>query len=150
MENLFDKSGAEATIERINKLIPNTTPQWGKMSVDQMLAHSNVAFEMTYENKHKKPGAIARFMLKLVVKNAVVGALPYPKNGRTGPQFIINGDRDFDKERNRLISYINQTHQLGAAHFENKENLSFGKMSSQEWNTMFSKHLDHHLKQFGV
>ena len=36
------------------------------------------------------------------------------------------------------------------AYFDKKESHSFGLLSVKEWNTMFYKHLDHHLNQFGV
>ena len=75
---------------------------------------------------------------------------PYQKNGKTAPQFIITDQRVFELEKNRLTAYINKTQELGESHFEGKESLSFGSLSTQEWNNMFYKHLDHHLKQFGV
>ena len=67
--------------------------------------------------------------------------------------FIIRGLRDakdFEYEKNRLINYISQTQQLGEGYFDQKESHSFGKLNKTEWNNMFYKHLDHHLKQFGV
>jgi len=120
------------------------------MSVDQMLAHLNVAYEMAYTDKHPKPGAVGKFFLKLFVKNAVVGPKPYKKNGQTAPAFKITEKRDFELEKKRLIDYLNKTEQLGADHYHNKESHSFGALSKTEWNTLFAKHLDHHLTQFGV
>ena len=75
---------------------------------------------------------------------------PYKKNAQTAPYFIIADDRDFEEEKARLIGYIQRTQALGQAHFEGKRSHSFGVLSAQEWNTMFYKHLDHHLIQFGV
>lgn len=150
MQNIFDLNGAQTMISRVNKLKADTPAQWGKMNVSQMLAHCCVAYEMTYESKHPKPGAFQRFMLKIFVKSAVVGPKPYPKNGRTAPVFVVADERDFEKEKARLISYLEKTQQLGASHFDQKESHSFGALNTEEWNTMFSKHLDHHLTQFGV
>lgn len=120
------------------------------MNVEQMLAHCNVAYEMAYEDIHPKPNILVRMILKLFVKNSVVSEKPYPRNNHTAPQFIINEERNFDIERNRLIAYFNKTHELGENNFDRKESLSFGKLSAVEWNNMFAKHLDHHLNQFGV
>lgn len=150
MENIFEKKGADTLLKRVNKLTDSSTAEWGKMNVAQMLAHCNVAFDMAYTDKYPKAGGLKKFMLKLFVKKAVVGPKPYPKNGQTGPEFIIKGQRDFAKEKQILVDYINKTQGLGAAHFEGKENINFGVLSSKEWNTMFSKHLDHHLTQFGA
>jgi len=150
MQNVFIKKDCDQLIDRINQLKSDSQPLWGKMSVDQMLAHCNVTYEMVYDDIHKKPNAFMRFLLKSFVKNKVVDKSPYPKNIRTAPQFIINGGRNFELEKERLISYINKTLELGENNFEGKESLSFGKLSSKEWNNMFAKHLDHHFSQFGV
>jgi len=39
---------------------------------------------------------------------------------------------------------------LGALYFEGRESLSFGKLTSKEWNNLFYKHIDHHFTQFGI
>ncbi len=150
MKDLFKEEEVQETIKRINTLTAETNGLWGKMHVSQMLAHCCVAYEMTYENKYPKPNAIKKALLKTFVKKAVVGDKPYPKNGRTAPEFLITDNRDFELERKRLIQYIEKTQKLGAEYFNNKESHSFGKLTKKEWNTMFSKHLDHHLTQFGV
>ncbi|MGB1307910.1 MAG: DUF1569 domain-containing protein [Oceanihabitans sp.] len=150
MKNMFDKKVTIAVINRINKLENTTSPLWGKMQVDQMLAHCNVAYEKTYNTEFPKISGFKKFLLKLLIKPLVVNEKPYKKNGRTAPEFLITNQRNFEVEKTRLIDYINQTQELGAANFENKESHSFGKLSSKEWNNMFYKHLDHHLQQFGV
>jgi len=150
MENLFTQSGVDATKARINALTPDTAPQWGKMGVAQMLAHCNVTYEIEYTDKHPRPGAFARLMIKLFAKNAVVGPKPYPKNSRTAPMFIIKDDRDFEIEKQRMLDHLDKTLALGPSHFDGKVNQGFGKLSLEQWNTLFSKHLDHHLTQFGV
>jgi len=150
MKNVFDKDDAAEIINRINNLEPNTERLWGKMSVGQMLAHCNVTYEMVYDNKHKQPGAFKKIILKLLVKSSVVSEKTYCKNSRTAPQFIITDNSDFEKEKNRLVEYVKKTQELGASHFENKESHSFGELSSNEWNNMYYKHLNHHLQQFGV
>jgi hypothetical protein len=120
------------------------------MSVDQMLAHCNVTYEMAYEDKHPKPNPLMKWILKTMVKKKVVNEVSYPKNNPTAPAFIIKGTKDFESEKKRLIDYINKTQQMGASYFEGKESNSFGILNSTEWNNMFYKHLDHHLNQFGV
>ena len=150
MENLFTQQGVDAIKARVNALSTETQPLWGKMSVDQMLAHLNVAYEIEYTDKHPKPGAFARFMIKLFAKNAVVGPKPYPRNSRTAPMFIVSDARDFEVEKTRLFDHLDKTLSLGPAHFDGKENQGFGKLSLQEWNTLFAKHIEHHLSQFGV
>lgn len=150
LPDIFSKDETDKIIQRINNLSATTQPNWGTMSVAQMLAHCNVTYEMMYENIHKKPNAFMKFILKALVKNIVVNEKPYKHNSKTAPQFIIKESKDFAVETQRLIDYINKTQQLGSAHFADKESHSFGALTNTEWNNMMYKHLNHHLSQFGV
>jgi len=148
--NIFEQETASKIINRIEKLHSHSANKWGKMNPGQMLAHCNVTYEMVYENMHTKPNAFLKFILKKLVKNKVVSDKPYPNNGQTAPQFIIKGEKNFAKEKQRLITYIERTQNLGEQYFDGKESHSFGDLSLKEWNNMFYKHLNHHLTQFGV
>ena len=150
VKNIFDKTVTDEIQARIEKLSPETQPLWGKMSVDQMLAHCNVSYEMAFENIHPKPNAFMKFILKMLVKNTVVSETPYKKNSSTAPAFLIKDEKNFESEKARLKAYITKAQELGATYFEGKESHSFGALTSKEWNNMFYKHLDHHLGQFGV
>lgn len=151
MKNVFEQTTVQELETRINKLTPESEAAWGKMSVGQMLAHCNVTYKMAYEQeKFEKAGAIKTWLLKTFVKNMVVSEKPYAKNGQTAKEFIMTGEKDFNAEKQSLLENIKKTQELGSSYFENKESLSFGKLSSKEWNNLFYKHLDHHLNQFKV
>lgn len=150
LPNIFSKEVTDQLITRIQALSADSQGKWGKMRVGQMLAHCNVTYELIYDNVHSKPNAFVRFILKLLVKNKVCNEVPYAHNGQTAPQFIIKEDKDFAREKQRLIDYLTKTQQLGEKYFDQKESHSFGKLSLVEWNNMLYKHLDHHLVQFGV
>jgi hypothetical protein len=105
---------------------------------------------MAYETKHPKATGFKKFMLKMFVKPIVVGDKPYSQNSRTAPEFLITDERKFEVEKQRLIEYIHKTVSLGEKSFEGKESNSFGALNAKEWNAMFTKHLEHHLSQFGV
>lgn len=151
MENIFDAKVAQSYIERINQLTPETQGKWGKMTVDQVLAHMNVAYSFIFEpEKHKKPNFFLKWMLSTFVKNKIVSEEPYKKSSPTSPVFIIANRRNFEDEKKKLIGNIQRVQQLGRDAFDGKENINFGKMSAQEWNNLLAKHLNHHLSQFGV
>lgn len=150
LPNIFSKEVSEGVIDRINSLSPNAQPLWGKMNVAQMFAHCCVAYEMVYTDKHPQPGFFMGFILKKFVKRMVVSPKPYPKSSKTAPAFLVSDEKDFEAEKQRLIDYIRETEVLGSYIFDGKKSLSFGHLSANEWNNMFYKHIDHHLKQFGV
>ncbi len=115
-----------------------------------MLAHCCVTYEMVYEDKHKKPNPLMKLIFKLLVKNVVVNEKSYKHNSQTAPAFKITDERQFDLEKNRLVSYITKTQQLGEEYFEGRESHSFGRLNKASGTNMFYKHLDHHLGRFGV
>ncbi|MBL0171207.1 MAG: DUF1569 domain-containing protein [Gemmatimonadaceae bacterium] len=150
MKNVFDSLVVAELVSRINRLSPTTPAAWGKMSVDQMLAHCNVSYEMVYEDKHPRPGPLKSLVLKALVKRAVVGPRPYRRNTPTAPQFKMVSPKDFEQEKQRLIGFLERVQRDGERAFEGRSSHSFGPLSTTEWSTMFYKHLDHHLTQFGV
>lgn len=150
MKSLFDKATVVELNNRINSLDAAMEPLWGKMNVAQMLAHTNVSFELALDNLHPKPSNLKKFFLKLFVKNFVVSDKPYKRNTRTAPEFLIVNSREFDTEKNRLLEYIKKTYDLGNNYFDGLDYHSFGILTAEEWNNMLYKHIDHHLSQFRV
>lgn len=150
LPDLFDAADVEHTIARVQALSPESTPQWGRMTVAQMLAHCCVPYEMVYTTTHARPNAFVRWVLARFVKRGVVGPKPYAKGTPTAPAFRITDAREFHAERERLVEYLRRVAADGRAAFEGRESLSFGPLTVAEWNVLFAKHLDHHLRQFGV
>lgn len=150
MPSVFDATDVATLVQRINHLTPTTTPKWGKMSVDQMLTHCCVSYDMVYTDRYPPVGAFKRWILTQFVKSAVVGPKPYAKSTPTAPEFKIVDHRDFEAERTRLVDYVHRVQQEGAKAYEGRPSRSFGPLTAAEWNTLYYKHLDHHLTQFGV
>jgi len=150
LPNIFTPEVTNNLLQRIETLTPSSQAKWGKMNVSQMLAHCNVTYEMMYENIHPKPNAVLKFILKLLVKKKVVDETTYPKESRTAPAFVITTEKDFQKEKERLIQYMKKTQELGENYFDGRESHSFGSLTKDEWNNMLYKHLDHHFRQFGA
>ena len=149
--NIFDKNVTDELIHRINNLKKDTNPNWGKMTVSQMLAHCCITYQYVYEPQgFKKPNKIMKWVLKAFVKKHVVNEIPYQHNGKTGPDFIIKNERDFEMEKSKLIAFLLRSQQDGQNYYHGRESFSFGKLNINEWNNMFYKHIHHHLTQFGV
>lgn len=146
MDDIFQPETVNQYIERINKLQPNTEPLWGKMNGAQMLTHCSGA----YFEGSKKIGFFWWIVIRFFRKEIVIGHQPYPRGMRTSKSFIPTDTLDFEKERTKLIQGIKRVHDLGPDYFLDKKHPIFGKMTVKQWNIFFTKHLDHHLQQFGV
>jgi len=151
LPSVFEQKTIDELIVRLEKLTFDTKPLWGKMNASQMLAHVNVAYDLAFERiEPTKTNFFMKFIVKTFIKNMVVNEKPYSKNSPTSPVFVVSDDKNFEKEKQKLISDLKLTKDKGTAFFEGKENKSFGVMTATEWNNMFYKHLDHHFHQFGI
>ena len=100
IKNSFNEQYTAEFISRIDKLTPTTKPIWGKMDVEKMMAHCNVAYELEYENIHPKPNGFVKLMLILFVKNSIVGQKPYNKKVQSRSPFLRLSKQDTTTWRN--------------------------------------------------
>ena len=79
-----------------------------------------------------------------------MGEKPYKKNSPIAPDFQPWQDKDLATEKKRLIDFITKAQQDEVDFYMGRESNSFGALTAEKWNNMYYKHLDHHLRQFGV
>ena len=149
MESLFDKRILDSLIARINKLTPATGAGWGKMEAAQMLAHCNAAIQGALGRTHDPRVFIGRIFAPFM-KSLYYSDKPYGQGTPTAPGFIITGERDFEKEKQELIANISEFQAGGAEKVTKTPNPFFGKLTPEQWAMGQYKHIDHHLRQFGV
>jgi len=150
MNNLFKQSDVSDILSRIEKLTPNSQGQWGKMTVNQMLAHCNASLETAMGlSFSKRLGFVGRFFGKLV-KPKFFSEQPFPKNSTTDKSYIIRGNPDFDQEKAKVIRQIKMFSDGGPAKCTTAPHAFFGELTPEEWAIMQWKHFDHHLRQFGA
>jgi hypothetical protein len=75
---------------------------------------------------------------------------PMRKNSPTAKELLIDGDRDFEAERERLGKLIDRFAATGPAGCTTHPHAFFGYLTPQEWAVLMYKHLDHHLRQFSA
>ncbi len=149
MKNLFNPEDAKDVLNRVEKLTPNSQSLWGKMNVAQMMAHCSILLRIA-RGLDKPARRWLGVLLGWMVKGQFFGEKPYPKNSRTDPTFIVMGKKDFETEKKMLADHIQVFHEGGEAGCTIHPNPFFGKLTPYEWARGQYRHLDHHLKQFGV
>lgn len=150
MKSLFNSADANSFIERINKITPTTTPQWGKMNASQVMAHCTAPLKMAHGEVKSKRGFLSLLLGKYFKNKMVDPATPFTKNLPTDPNFIFPNASEFEVEKQKLINQIKSFSQKGPDGITKLPHSFFGYMNPQEWDIIQSKHLDHHLNQFGV
>lgn len=119
------------------------------MNVAQMLSHLQVPMEVAVGRRKLKRTLIGMLFGK-IAKKKMAGAEPFSKNLPTDKNFLITDDKNFEAERDKVISLVKAFAEKGPAVLNGDPHPFFGKMSEGEWDTLSWKHLDHHLRQFGV
>lgn len=148
--NLFTPLALVQLQARIDQLQPDSRPLWGKMNVSQMLAHCCIPFEQALHMRHDGPNMLMKIVLRLFFKKSMINEVPYRHNLPTAPSFIIHDECSFEAEQLRLKQLLETFCGKGEAHFEGKKQITLGALSATAWNNLMYKHLDHHLRQFGV
>ena len=151
MKNLFDPTVANQIKTRLAKLSPQSERQWGKMTAPQMLAHCSISMQWAVgEQVPDKLPLPARLMGSLIKPMVFRDDEPFRKNSPTAKSLIVTGERDLDQERDRLSALIDKFAAGGAAACTGHPHSFFGKLTPEQWAILTYKHLDHHLRQFGV
>ncbi len=148
MPTLADGPTRAATVQRIQRLAPDTTPSWGQLRAPQMLAHCADALRMAYGDLPcaAKDVPLARFA---PVKWLMLHVIPFPKGAPTARELLSRDPAAWGDEREAIVELVErfgreQSRAVWPAH------PLFGPLSGAEWGTLAWKHLDHHLRQFGV
>jgi hypothetical protein len=150
MKTIRNEADRASLIERINKLSGNETAVWGKMNVSQMVSHLVQAGEMPFGHNLDNR---SNFMSRNVVKPLVLYVLPMPKEVKTPPNMnqMENGRKpeEFSADKAKVIELTNKISNL-AENAECRNHPYFGPMNAKEWAIIAHKHMDHHLRQFGL
>ena len=153
MKRLFNPEENNLIQERINKLTPDSRALWGKMNVSQMLAHLQTPMLVAFGQLKLKGGLMA-FLFGKIAKKQMLNDKPFKKNMPTVKEFKFTGknfpEKEFLKEKDILLFYVDRFITEGPDVITNKKHPFFGELTLEEWDTLQWKHVDHHLRQFGV
>jgi hypothetical protein len=149
MKSLFDSNTHQEVLQRIEKLDVNQQPLWGKMDVTQMIRHSQKPLQVANGKLAlEKPNPVMKFIFKLFKTN-MYDDTPWKHNLPTAKEFVVRDTEDFQTERNRLLADLNEFEKK-STNLHWPEHPVFGKFTTEQWGKLEYKHIDHHLKQFGV
>ena len=150
METLFEPARVEEVLQRVRQLRPESERLWGRMKPEQMLAHCTAGIEMAMWKIRPPRAPIGRLIGSAVKRVALRDEEPMRRNSPTARELVINDDRDFAVESERLCEAIGRFAVAGPAGCTTHPHAFFGRLTPEEWAVLMYKHLDHHLRQFGV
>ena len=147
MKSIFEQNTYNEIKKRLDNLSEDAQPQWGKMNVGQMVHHCQAPLNIILEKKDY--GLKPNWFVKTFFKKSLYNDKPWKKGLPTAPAFKETEPRNFDEEKKTLENLMDQL-------VEQKDrddwpiHPMFGVFTKDQWGQMQYKHLDHHLRQFGV
>jgi len=150
MKNLFDTATAAQIKERIRRLEPSSQRQWGKMSAAQAVAHCATTMEWAVGDKNEPRAFLGRLFGPLAKSRVLKDEAPMGRNMPTAKTLVVADERELAKESERLCALIDRFSTGGPQGCTKHAHTFFGQLTPDEWARLMFKHLDHHLRQFGV
>lgn len=147
MKSLLTEKGNTEITARLSKLTENSERQWGKMTVGQMAWHCQYPLKLAIANKENSSNG--NWFIKTFFKKSLYNDKPWRKNLPTAPQLKATEPKDFTTEVATLKALV-----ADFAALKERDHWyphpAFGPFTKEQWGQLEYKHLDHHLKQFGV
>jgi hypothetical protein len=134
--------------ERVRALTADAAPRWGRMNAAQMLAHCADALRNA---TGELPIALAPMPLARtrLVQWLMIDVVPFPKGAPTARELRSRAPASIAEERDALLQLIDRfAPEAGPVAWA--PHPLFGTLTPAQWGRLAHKHLDHHLRQFGV
>lgn len=144
MKSIWDAETRKEVLARMAGLAPSMRPKWGKMTAAQMVGH--VAGPMRGALGEMKVADIPGPLRNSLLRYLVIYILPWPRGAPTAPEYIHAGAEDLAKNMQALTAVLERF--AAAQHLV--PHPAFGALSRKGWGRLTWRHLDHHLKQFGL
>jgi hypothetical protein len=143
LSNAIDR---QELLDRLERLSPESARVWGTMTAHQMLAH--LADWMLMAKGELETAPIKRVLRYPPLKQLAIYWLPFPRNVSTAPELKSRKPSAWNVERDAVRAHVQSFENLDLEPWP--EHPVFGKMSGRAWCVFAYRHMDHHLRQFGI
>jgi hypothetical protein len=151
MGNIFRKPRHAELLSRLDTLSPESERKWGRMTPHQAVCHLSDSFKAILHDRplNPHPPDFRRRVMRFV---AFTSPVPWPKGVPTSARVDAEkggtppGDFQADVTglKELLRRYVESDGKTLEPHY------IWGDMSRGEWGRYGYRHVDHHLRQFGV
>jgi hypothetical protein len=117
------------------------------MKAPQMLAH--LADWMLMASGDLRTAPMKRFLRYPPIKQLAIYWLPFPKGVPTAPELKGRSPLEWNVERDAVRERV-QSFEILSLRGSWPEHPVFGNMSARAWCVFAWRHMDHHLRQFGI
>ena len=162
MKSIWRASVRDDLRARLARLTPDSKAQWGRMTAPQMVCHLTDSFlgvmgergsrsateSETAQATAPIPASFRQRMMKLV---ALRLPMPWPHGVKTRAEVDQEKGGTPPGDFAADVAALERTcERFARDHRERAPHFMFGPLTSEEWNRWGYRHMDHHLRQFGL
>lgn len=148
MRSVRDPASRRSLIARLERLSPDSQRRWGRMNVGQMSAH--VADQLRIAVGDIPVQGVRGPFRFAPTRYLILHVLPWPKGKAQAPRETFSTQpTELEADRAKLIELIERFAATPDRDLA-PVNPIFGRMTPHDWDVLSFRHLDHHLRQFGV
>lgn len=147
MPKIWEPGREEELLKRVEGLRPDTRAQWGGFTPSKMLWHCAQALDAGLGLYPLKPKSGP---LRLwPINKFIIHIAPWPKGAPTAPELIPDSEPDFARAQTDFRAALRRFVEAGP---DGKfvPHTAFGSISAGDWGALAYRHIDHHLRQFGL
>lgn len=150
MAKQLDRALAAEFEDRIRRLAADTPRRWGTLDARSMLAHLTRSFEISLSEVQAPDQSIP--VLRHLIAFLAFRLLPIPRGRIKVPEiFTPQPEQDFEAERRRCLDGLARFMEAVEREPGRKTvNSLTGPTTLSYWRRIHGKHMEHHLRQFGV
>lgn len=151
MRSIFQAADAEALQRRIDRLAPDSSRRWGRMTAHQAVCHLSDSLKAALGMRPIKarPVTLLRRVARVL---AFSTPMPWPRGVRTSRE--VDAEKggtppgSFEQDRAELQALLQRFAATQGTGLD--PHYAWGDLSRGEWGRYVYRHTDHHLRQFGV
>jgi hypothetical protein len=136
-------------IARAQDLLPINQPIWGLMTATEMLVHCNMAHQGILKAPKSDKGATLKQLITKFIFFNIKSEFPKLAKGHKRFQTAGNApDASFEEEKSKFVYILEKYPKLNS--ILEASHPVFGPLTHRQWGIFVWRHVDHHLRQFGV
>ncbi len=147
MKSLWSKEARDEVGQRVGRLRADSERRWGTLGAGQAVCHLSDQLRLALGDL-PEPTPVGPFRFRPLAY-ALIHWLPWPKGVESPDGAFTTAPEEFERDRRQLLDLIERfptrpRDDKWPAHG------SFGPLDADDWGVLSYRHLDHHLRQFGV
>jgi hypothetical protein len=149
MQSMLDSQVRLSMDERLDRLTLDHTGAWGRLTVGGMVCH---LYDSVRVALGENPSALIGYLgpLRLLVRWLGIDVMPWPKGKvQTVPEMLSTRPGELKDDVERLKQLLDRLQGHGTQAAWGAHPL-FGALSEAQWGRLVWRHVDYHLRQFGV